>query len=117
MMTLRQDETGLTRIDVSGRLEHSDYERVLPELEALLEHGKARVLLELHDFKGFSPAALIDELKFDIKHRKDFERVAVVSDSAFQELGIRMVRPFFAGPVKIFDSTERSAAEEWVRQN
>jgi hypothetical protein len=116
-MTLRKDETGLTRIDVSGRLEHSDYERVMPELEAMLEHGKARVLLELHDFKGFSPAALIDELKFDIKHRKDFEKVAVVSDSAFQELGIRMVRPFFAGRVKIFDTTERSAAEEWIRQN
>ena len=117
MMTLRKDETGLTRIDVTGRLEHSDYERVMPELEALVEHGKARVLLELHDFKGFSPAALLDELKFDIKHRKDFERVAVVSDSAFQELGIRMVRPFFAGRVKIFDTTERSAAEAWIRQN
>ena len=116
-MTLSKDETGLTRIDVSGRLEHSDYERVMPELEALVEHGKARVLLELHDFKGFSPAALLDELKFDIKHRKDFERVAVVSDSAFQELGIRMVRPFFAGRVKIFDTTERSAAEAWIRQN
>jgi len=116
-MTLSKDETGLTRIDVSGRLEHSDYERVMPELEALVEHGKARVLLELHDFRGFSPAALLDELKFDIKHRKDFERVAVVSDSAFQELGIRMVRPFFAGRVKIFDTTERSAAEAWIRQN
>ena len=117
MMTLRKDETGLTRIDVTGRLEHSDYERVMPELEALVEHGKARVLLEPHDFRDFSPAALLDELKFDIKHRKDFERVAVVSDSAFQELGIRMVRPFFAGRVKIFDTTERSAAEAWIRQN
>ena len=116
-MTLNKDETGLMRIDVSGRLEHSDYERALPQLEALVEHGKARVLLELHDFKGFSPAALLDELRFDIKHRKDFERVAVVSDSAFQELGIRMVRPFFAGRVKIFDTTERSAAEAWIRQN
>ena len=117
MMTLRKDETGLTRIEVSGRLEHSDYERVLPELEALVEHGRARVLLELHDFKGFSPAALVDELKFDFRHRKDFERVAVVSDSALQELGIRMVRPFFAGRVKIFDTTERDAAEVWIRQN
>jgi len=117
MMTLRKDETGLTRIEVSGRLEHSDYERVLPELEALVEHGKARVLLELHDFKGFSPAALVDELKFDFRHRKDFERVAVVSDSALQELGVRMVRPFFAGRVKIFDTTERDAAEVWIRQN
>jgi len=116
-MTLRKDETGLTRIDVSGRLEHSDYERVLPELEALLEHGKARVLLELHDFKGFTPAALVDELKFDFRHRKDFERVAVVSDSALQELGVRMVRPFFAGRVKIFDTSERDAAEAWIRQN
>lgn len=117
MMTLRKDETGLTRIEVSGRLEHSDYERVLPELEALVEHGKARVLLELHDFRGFTPAALVDELKFDFRHRKDFERVAVVSDSALQELGVRMVRPFFAGRVKIFDTTERDAAEAWIRQN
>lgn len=116
-MTLRKDETGLTRIEVSGRLEHGDYERVLPELEALVEHGKARVLLELHDFRGFTPAALVDELKFDFRHRKDFERVAVVSDSALQELGVRMIRPFFAGRVKIFDTSERDAAEAWIRQN
>jgi hypothetical protein len=117
MMTLHRDEPAFTRIEVTGRLEHSDYERVLPELEALVAHGNARVLLELHDFKGFTPAALVDELKFDFRHRKDFERVAVVSDSALQEIGIRMVRPFFTGRVKIFDTSERGAAEAWIRQN
>lgn len=117
MMTLHRDEPSFTRIEVTGRLEHSDYERVLPELEALVAHGNARVLLELHDFKGFSPAALVDELKFDFRHRKDFERVAVVSDSALQEIGIRMVRPFFAGRIKIFDTSERNVAEAWIRQN
>lgn len=116
MMTLHR-EPGFATIEVSGKLEHSDYERVLPELEALVKQGKARVLVDLHDFKGFTPAALIDELKFDVRHHKDFERIAVVSESNLQEVGVRMVRPFFAGRVKIFDKSERAAAEQWIRQN
>jgi len=68
MMTLQTDPSGLTTIEVSGRLEHQDYERVLPELERIVGQGNARVLLELRDFKGFTPKALVDELKFDIRH-------------------------------------------------
>lgn len=115
-MALRKEE-GFATIQVSGKLEHRDYERLMPELEALVKQGKARVLLDIQDFKGFTPAALIDELKFDVRHHKDFERIAVVSESNLQELGVRMVRPFLSGRVKIFDKTERAAAEQWIRKN
>lgn len=117
MMTLKRDESGLTTIAVTGRLEHADYERVVPELEEQLKAGTRRVLLELNEFKGFTPTALVDELKFDLRHRKDFERIAVIGDSGFEDLGVRLIRPFFSGEVKIFDRSQRAAAEAWIREN
>ncbi len=114
MMDLKRTAAGLTTIHVSGRLEQSDYERVIPELEKALDEGQRRVLLELDDFKGFTPSALVEELKFDVRHRKDFERIAVVSSKTTEQLGVRLVKPFFAGEVKLFDKTQRADAEAWV---
>ncbi len=117
MIALNYPEPGVPTVSVSGLLQHSDYEQIVPELEKLLEHGKARVLLELNDFKGFTPKALVDELKFDLKHRKDFDRIAVVSDSRVSDLGVRLVKPFFDGEIKIFDKDERMAAVRWLQEN
>ena len=42
-------------VPVTGRLERADYERFVPEVERLIEqHGKIRMLLETHDFHGWS---------------------------------------------------------------
>jgi hypothetical protein len=117
MIALKYEEPGVPTISVSGLLQHSDYEQIVPELEKLLEHGKARILVELNEFKGFTPAALVDELKFEIRHRKDFDRIAVVSDSKVSELGVRLVKPFFDGEVKIFDKEERRAAVRWIQES
>jgi hypothetical protein len=116
MMNITRDEAGLPTIHVSGRLEKQDYEKAIPELEKALNEGTTRALLELDDFKGFTPAALIEELKFDIRHRKDFDRIAVVGSSTMEELGVRLIRPFFSGQVRIFEKERRSEAEAWLHE-
>ena len=117
MMNVTRDETGLPTIRVSGRLQKKDYEQAIPELEKVLNEGTTRALLELDDFKGFTPAALVEELKFDIRHRKDFDRIAVLGSSTLEELGVRMIRPFFSGQVRIFEKTQRSDAEAWLHES
>lgn len=116
MMNISRDGTGLPTIRVSGRLEKKDYETAVPELEKVLSEGTTRALLELDDFTGFTPAALVEELKFDIRHRKDFDRIAVIGSSTLEELGVRMIRPFFSGEVRIFEKNQRGEAEAWLHE-
>ena len=116
MINITRDATGLPTIRVSGRLQKQDYEQAIPELEEVLNEGQTRALLELNDFKGFTPAALVEELKFDIRHRKDFDRIAVIGNTSLEELGVRLIRPFFSGQVRIFERDQKGAAQAWLHE-
>jgi stage II sporulation SpoAA-like protein len=42
-------------VRATGKLTKKDYERFVPEIEALVkEQGKIRVLFEMHDFHGWN---------------------------------------------------------------
>ena len=64
-------------VAVSGKLTHDDYERFIPAFERLVkQRGKIRVLFEMIDFHGWEAAALWDDIRFDLKHFSDIERLA-----------------------------------------
>jgi hypothetical protein len=117
MLEIRKDNLDWVTLRASGKLERSDYEKAVPKLEELLEAGETRWLVEMEDFAGFTPAALVDELKFDWRHRNDFERVAIIESSKAAGLGARLIKPLFAGDIKVFASDDRQAAERWIRKN
>lgn len=113
------DAGDVVALRVHGKLTHEDYsDRILPRLErAIGEHGKVRCLCVLDEaFEGVTPGAVWDELKFDVAHRKDFERIAIVSDDRWVRVAVQMSRPFFGGEVRLFRVDERPAAEAWVQE-
>lgn len=88
----------------SGRLSEEDYRGLVPRLhEAIERHGGLRLLILLRDFEGWAPKALIEDLPFDLRHRKDFERVAIVGDRRWEEIGTRIAAPFFSGSMRFFE--------------
>jgi len=100
-----------------GKLTHADYEDVLlPRLyQALREHGAARLLCVLgHDFDGITPAATRDDLKFDASHRRDFTRIAVVTDDRWVRVAMGISRPFFGGEMRVYALSELGDAEAWI---
>jgi hypothetical protein len=114
MLELKTDQ-GVSTLRASGVLKHGDYEKLVPELEQLLEQGARRVLLDLDGFQGFTPAALVDELRFDVRHRKDFDRVAVLGGT-LEGLGVRLLAPIFSGQVKVFEPSKRAEAVAWLQE-
>ena len=61
---------------VSGKLLHRDYQQFVPMLEKLIEeHGSVRCLIEMTDFHGIELRALWDEIKFDVRHARQIERL------------------------------------------
>ncbi|MCA8953495.1 MAG: STAS/SEC14 domain-containing protein [Planctomycetes bacterium] len=114
---LPSDGGRVVAMHVSGRLTHEDYERtILPRLErALAEDGKLRCFAVLDaGFTGLTPHAMWDDLKFDLAHRKDFERIALVTDSGFVRAVLRLFRPLFSGEMRLYPLAKQSEAEAWL---
>jgi hypothetical protein len=112
-----KEENGGKVLDmrVSGKLVKDDYEHFVPAVERLIQqHGKIRVLLEMTDFHGWDAKALWEDLKFDLKHFSDIERVAMVGDKRWQKGMAVFCRPFTTAKVRYFDHSQLSEARQWA---
>ncbi len=112
------DSGELVALCGQGKLTQSDYRDVLiPRLKRAIElHGDIRLLCVLgEDFEGVTAAAAWTDLKFDLEHRKDFDRIAIVTDSDWVRTAMRMAQPFFSGELRLFPLADRLAAERWIQ--
>lgn len=104
-------------LKATGKLAAEDYEFFVPEIERLMnQHGKIRILLELHDFRGWSAGALWEDLKFDVKHFNDIERLAIVGDKKWEKGMAIFCKPFTTAKVRYFDMSQADEAREWISQ-
>ena len=100
-------------VQVSGKLAHEDYLHFVPKFEQLIkQHGKLRVLFDMRDFHGWEAGALWDEIKVDIKHLSDIERLAMVGNKEWEKQMSLFCRPFTTAKIRYFDDT--NAAEAWA---
>ena len=102
-------------VQVSGKLSHEDYLRLVPVFERLVTlHGKLRVLFQMVDFHGWELGALWDDIKFDVKHFSDIERLGMVGDKKWEQGMSAFCRPFTTAKIRYFDSTAIQEARAWV---
>jgi hypothetical protein len=102
---------------VSGHLTDGDYQRFVPEFERLTRrHGKIRVLFEMRDFHGWEIKAAWEDLKFDWKHYRDIDRIAVVGEKKWQRWTTVFFKPFTAAETRYFDIADREMACLWIEE-
>jgi len=105
-------------IHISGKLVKADYEHFVPEFERLvLLHGKLRVLFDMTDFHGWDARALWEDIKFDIKHFADIERLAMVGDKKWQHGMATFCKPFTKATIRYFDHTAAAEAQKWLDES
>jgi hypothetical protein len=117
MATQLTEKSGGTVLEVAvnGKLAHNDYARFIPEFERLVKkHGKIRVLFEMSDFHGWDPGALWDDIKFDLKHCSDIERLAMVGDHQWEKAISVFCRPFTTATIRYFDHAAIEDARKWL---
>jgi hypothetical protein len=105
-------------IKASGKVTAKDYEEVLiPRLEAVLkEHGSVCFLYLIdEDFQGFELGAMWDDAKAGFKHRKEFDKVALVAAAKWMEAGMKLFSPLMKGELKSFPREQLAAAWEWLK--
>jgi hypothetical protein len=115
-ISLREEAGGkVLVIRLGGKLTKSDYERLVPEVERLIRrHGKVRMLIQMHDFHGWSLSALWDDIKFDLKHFAHIERLALVGESKWEAGMAAFCKPFTAATVRYFDEAKSGESLNWI---
>jgi hypothetical protein len=118
LKTLEVTETAggqVLEVHVTGKLEKADYDHFVPEVERLIEqHGKIRVLFDMHDFRGWTAGALWQDIKFDVKHFKDIERLAIVGEKKWEKGMAVFCKPFTTATIRYFDRSQLKEARQWI---
>jgi hypothetical protein len=102
-------------VHISGNLVAADYEHFVPEFDRLVEqHGRLRVLFDMTGFRGWDAGAAWEDIKFDIKHFADIERLAMVGDKKWQHGMAMFCKPFTRATIRYFDHARAAEAWAWL---
>ncbi len=108
----------LLHVKATGKLTKEAYESFAPLVnEQIEEHGKVRILFEMHDFHGWTAGALWEDLKFDFKHWKDIERLAIVGESKWEAGMAVFCKPFTTAKIQYFDHAKLDEAKAWIAED
>lgn len=115
MHTLFDAGSNTLGIKVGSKLTKQDYEEVIPAIEQKLqEFGELNILIQLEEFEGMEIGALWEDLKFDVKHRNDFNRLAIVGQREWMKWMTKLSKPFFDAEVKFFEPDQVQEAWQWL---
>jgi len=104
-------------VNLTGKITTPDYEHFVPVVEKLIEqHGKIRVLVQMHDFHGWTAGALWQDIKFDWKHFGDIECLALVGETRWQAGMALFCKPFTRATIRYFDSARLDEALKWIQE-
>ena len=116
MLELHEEADGkILVLHLSGKLTKEDFQQFLPKAERLIEaHGKIRVLCQMQDFQGWEFGAMWEDVKFELKHFADIERLALVGHHKWHAGMATFCRSFIKAKVRYFDGLDFRLAEEWI---
>ena len=113
-----ETEENMLVFKATKKLTAQDYETVLiPKLEHILtEHDKIKGVIYIpKGFQGWELGAAWDDAKFGLKHRKDFDKIAIVGGETWLEWITKIGACLITGEVKVYKDDEFDTAIKWVK--
>ena len=105
----------LLEVRASGKLTKQFYEALVPAVEQqIADSGKLRILLILSDFHGWTAGALWEDIKFEMKHWKDIERLAIVGETSWEKGMATFCKPFTKATIRYFEQAQLDDARTWI---
>lgn len=81
--TIDYPEQNLLTLTISGTLTKEHYDAIVPLLdEKIARWGKINLYLDVRSFNYITAAALWKDIKLDVRHWRDFNRIAITSDDS-----------------------------------
>lgn len=107
----------IVTLRIKEKLDKNDYEAFVPMIESQIQAGSpVRLLVELHEFTGWTAGALWEDTKFAARHFADIDRLAVVGESRWQQGVSVFFKPFTAADMRYFDMQDIEDARQWIRE-
>ena len=111
---LDQSEGKVLGVRLQGRVTADDYAEIIPQMEQIIDqYGALRLLVELKGIQGMTPGAIWEDLKFDARHFRDCERMAIVGDKDWEKWLATLSKPFVSGEVRFFEFHDLREAWAW----
>lgn len=112
MITVKT-ENHLVSAAVLGEFTISDFREFELQVDHALQlNGKASLLMDLRDMVSMTLDVALEELRFNRSHRKDFEKIAVVTESTLQQWEALLSNLFVDATIEVF--ADENAAMEWL---
>ncbi len=118
-VVLKELEGGkVLEVEAEGRLSKADYRSLAPQVERRIqEHGTINILFSMVHFQGWTPGGLWEDIKFDARHFRHIQRLALVGDKKWENLMAGFCRPFTRAEIRYFDRQQADLARQWVGHN
>ena len=99
---------------VQGDVTREDYDALDQAVAGVVEeHGSARILLDLTDFRWEKVDAWGADWRFGKTFKKDIDKMAIVGDRTWERYVAKLAQPFYAKESHFFETD--GAAWEWLR--
>lgn len=119
-MTLAINSLGASalELEVRDKPDSNDHERFATLAEdRIRNHGEVNLLVRASQLNGWSPAALWQDLKFDMAHYSNVWRLGIVAEDSSNDWLATLSRPFNGAAVKFFPEDDVDLARQWVQGN
>jgi hypothetical protein len=115
MLSLDTSDRAFICVRAQGILRWRDYSNFERQISDELNRRRTPIplLLDLRGFRGWSPAGLVRDLIFDLRHRASFSRIAVLGDARWHAWITYLAIPLFRARLRFFNG--RNIASEWLR--
>jgi hypothetical protein len=98
-------------IDIYGRLEHRDYQVMIPVMHRAVEAVKDReldVLVDMREFEGWTFEAAIDDMKFGFEFKDSFDKLAIVGDRKWEEIATDLMKHITGREIEYFENYDEA---------
>jgi len=118
MLRLNQvTDNHIAVVQASGKLTREDYDEILPELEEEIdEPKKLNFYIELKNFEGMDLGAIKEDFKFDVQHKDEFGKIAVVGEKTWQEWVTQVSNLLVNAPMRFYEREQSNQAWQWLNK-
>lgn len=114
-MIIIEQEKDVLKVHIYSDMTLSDFgefeDAVTDELK---RYDHVNLLLDLSSMTGFSVDVALEELRFNKQHARDYQRIALVTESQWIAWASWLATAFVTAEVKQFDDVE--SAHIWLRE-
>ena len=109
------DNLASVEIVIGGHVTTEQFDATAKKLEAFIaRHKRVRVLEIIKDFDGMDAGAFWHDLKFSLRHLRDFSRCAIVTNTKWFSPLSALAEPFLDCEVAYFPPAELETARNWL---